>query len=205
MTASTDKRSIPVTLATQDPVPVYDKLRGIIGEVLVMTGAELPGQVPLIDAHDSDSVRHILGSIRELSVKGDMLRGVAYFASKQAAQEAYTDAKEGHLTDVSIGARRLAEFYIEKGESRTYGSTVVKGPARIVTRWRPVEGSPVPIGADSRSTFDRTLEVRRFLCGLGMPREYLYNEVQAIEWAKRNTTMRNAKTRKPSVTARRGY
>ena len=64
-TADDTHRSLSVTLATQDPVPVWDKKRGmIVREVLVMSGAELPQQVPMVYSHDHETVRSILGSVR---------------------------------------------------------------------------------------------------------------------------------------------
>ncbi len=169
---SEEQRSLNVTLATEDAVQVYDSARRqTISEVLVMKGAVLPNQVPMMDSHDHGSVRSLLGSVRELAVSGDTLRGVAFFGSKQSAREAYDDAREGHLSDISVGARRLEEHYVAKGKTELIGERTIHGPARIVTRWRPVEGSAVPIGADPRSTFESNIAMRAYFDPLTMREE----------------------------------
>lgn len=197
-----EQRSVEVTLATEHGVDVYDWQRGVIKEYLVMDGGKLPQQVPLVDSHNHGSVRNILGSIRNLRVDGGKLKGTAYFGAKPAAAEAYADMKDGHLTDISVGFFRTKERYIEADKSESVGARTIKGPARIVTRWQPFEGSAVTVGADRHSTFgsvpalrcyldpesmrEEQMETtyREMLIGLGMPSEL--NDEQATAWGKEN-------------------
>lgn len=203
-TLNDEERSVEVTLATESGVDVYDGLRGVIKEHLVMDGGKIPKQVPLVDSHNHDSVRNILGSIRNLRIDGGNLKGTAYFGAKPAAAEAYADMKDGHLTDISVGFFRLKERYIEPDKTDTVGGRAIKGPARIVTRWAPFEGSAVTVGADRHSTFGsvpalrcyldpesmRTEHMeasyRELLIGLGMPSTH--TDEEALAWAKENVT-----------------
>jgi hypothetical protein len=50
--ASDESRSIKVTLASGEPVKVWDYERGLIDEYLDLRGAKLPKQVPLLDSHN---------------------------------------------------------------------------------------------------------------------------------------------------------
>lgn len=200
--ANETERSIPVTLATGEGVKTFDFRRGMVDEYLLMDGAKLPKQVPLVDSHNHDSVRNILGSIRDLKVDGNELTGVAYFGAKPVAVEAFNDIRDGHLTDISVGAFRLKETYIEAEKEGEVSGRKVRGPARLVTRWQPFEGSAVTVGADRHSTFGRVPALRAYfdpdgaredamnesfralLESLGMPKET--GDEAALVWAKDN-------------------
>lgn len=134
-------RSIDLVLATENPVMVFDVIRGEhVPEVLYVPGIELPknGQVPLLDSHGRETVSKVLGSIRNLrradSSAGRLLTGRAYFS--KAAADTFELYASGHLTDFSIGASRQE---IER----------TKSGGRIVTKSRLLEGSVVVVGADS--------------------------------------------------------
>lgn len=133
-----EKRSIPLVLATDTPVDTFDLSRmEVIKEVLVIDGADLPKQIPLLDSHQSDSVQHVLGSIRELEKRGDRIVGRAYFASDPASVKVFEAYADGHVEDFSVGALRQAVRY--------------EGGVRYVTRCRIYEGSAVVKGADPNS------------------------------------------------------
>ena len=130
-----DERAVDIVLATETPVPVYDMDRmEVIDEVIRMDGVELPDQIPLVDSHQKESVRNVLGSIRDLRIDGDRLIGRAYFSSNPEAQKVFGLYADRHLTDFSIGARQLAITYEDE--------------QRVVSRSRPLEGSAVAVGAD---------------------------------------------------------
>jgi len=185
--------SIPIVLATEAPVPTLDSVRrDVVDEVLHIDGMTIPQQVPLLDSHDRESVRHVLGSIRDLerkTVNGvKSLVGRVYFASDEESQRAFQKYKDGHLTDFSVGARRQA--------IKNFGNK------RDVTRSRLLEGSAVVIGADSNAkTFDAlalraytdpqalkdemmNTEFREKLVARGMPAEL--DDAAAIEWMDKN-------------------
>lgn len=197
-------QSVRVTLATGEGVDVYDWQRGMIKEYLSMDGGKLPKQAPLVDSHNHGSVRNILGSLRDFEIKSGKLTSRAYFASKPAAVEAFQDVRDGHLTDISVGFFRQKEHYIEADKTGEVNGKTVKGPARIVTRWQPFEGSAVTVGADRHSTFGGVPALRAYfdaaslheeqmneqyrahLVSLGMPADL--EDAAALEWATRNVT-----------------
>ena len=160
------QRSIRATFATEEPVCVYDRESGdLIMERLLMSGAQLPDnkQVPLFDSHDRwNGSRSVRGSCRNMET---MTNGIAeadvYFSS--LANDEATLAREGHLTDLSVGYKTFNNrtVWIEPGQR---GNVVDKGTNRefsndsnmrlaIRTVWQPFEISTTPIGADARCKF----------------------------------------------------
>ena len=134
--ASDDARSIPMVLATDAPIEVYSQERmDVIREKIELGGMEFGAQVPLIDSHERETVRNVIGSIRDLQVRDGKLIGRAYFASDQASRDIYEKYRDGHLTDFSVGASVIDGYYNEDGD-------------RIVTRSRLTEGSAVVAGQD---------------------------------------------------------
>lgn len=191
--ARAEDRSIPIVLATEAPVPTFDfTKREIVDEVLRVDDVDLPKQVPLLDSHDRFTVRSVLGSIRDLTrttVNGvRAITGRAYFAADADSQRAFQNYADGHTTDFSVGARRLAVKY--------------DGNKRIVVRSRLLEGSAVVIGADANAkTFDALAlraysdpqalkdemmnkEFRDLLISRGMPAEH--DDAAALKWASEN-------------------
>lgn len=205
--AREEDRSIPVILATNKPVRVYDIYRGeVLEEYLLMEGADLPQQVVMVDTHDHTSVRSVLGSIRDLQVSGDAVIGRAYFSDKPLAREAFNDIRAGHLTDISVGAFRQKERYLASDKTERIEGMQVKGPARLVMRWKPFEGSPVTLGGDRHSTFGRIPALRAYfqpdemeeeamneafrshLVSLGMPEDC----GDELKWSRENLSKRAA-------------
>lgn len=191
--ARTEDRSIPIVLATEAPVPTFDfAKRDIVDEVIRIDEVDLPKQVPLLDSHDRESVRSVLGSIRDLerkTINGTRaIVGRAYFGSSEDSKRAFQNYADGHTTDFSVGARRLAVKY--------------DGNKRIVTRSRLLEGSAVVIGADTNAKTYDALALRAYtdpqaikdeamekellekLIARGMPKE-LEGDA-ALEWMDKN-------------------
>lgn len=158
-----EKRSVDVTLVTETPVPTFDIQRyEVVDEILIVRGLELPGQIPLLDSHNRYTSRDIYGSIRELKVDGDKLVGRAFFSRKEQAQVAFDDVRDGHLTDMSVGALRIESHYIARGQSATIaGRTFTAGERtlKVTTRARVVEGSLVAVGGDPNTKVHRGLEL----------------------------------------------
>lgn len=149
-----EERSMSMTLVTENGVDTYDWETGdIIREVILISGVEWPKQVPLLDSHNRYSASGALGSVRQMAKTDDAVTARAFFSSKPAAVEVFNDVADGHITDVSVGARRLASTFIPKGETRRVGGKDFTGPTRVVTRSRIMEGSVVTIGADSKAKF----------------------------------------------------
>ncbi len=160
-TADATKRSVRVVTATENPIDRWDDSRQmVVAEVLEMDGMTMrPGstQIPIVDSHDTSTVRNVLGSLRNLSIEGDEFGGVAYFASDDESQRAYGKLLEGHITDFSITAQPNEVLELKAGQTYTTSrGTEVIGPANVITSWTPLDASLVATGADSRSTVRRS-------------------------------------------------
>ena len=157
-------KSVRATVWTDTPVRVYDSATDdVVMEVLRADGAQMPqrGQLPLLDNHNrwngSGSVR---GSVRDFAPQSDgSMQGNVYFAS--TAEPENTLAREGHLTDLSVGYQTFnrsdATTWIADGQRATVnGKEYINNhgmPLAIRTMWRPFEISTTPIGADERCSF----------------------------------------------------
>ncbi len=159
-------RSIEAIIATENPVWAFDQRRQRrIHEVLLMSGAEIPDQIPLLDSHDQSSVASVHGSIRHMRVDGQSMIGRLYFSEDNAGLRSWQLVRDGHLTDISVGSQHLETVVIDPGRSETInGQTFTAGddPMFIRTRWRPREGSLVAIGADEDA---KTLRCACGSCG----------------------------------------
>lgn len=160
-TADTTRRSVRVVTATENPIDRWDERRGeVVAEVLEMDGMLMrPGatQIPIVDSHDTTTVRNVLGSLRNLTIEGDEFGGVAYFASDDDSQRAYSKLLDGHITDFSITAQPNEVLELRSGQRYTTSrGTEVIGPANVITSWTALDASLVATGADSRSTVRRS-------------------------------------------------
>jgi hypothetical protein len=143
-------RSIEGVLSTEAPVAVWDWNRyEVVNEVLLMDGMTHSEQIPLLDSHNRASVKDQLGSIKNIRVDSGRLLGRLFFASTTDAEDALTKAREGHLTDISIGYTPQ-NVYVPAGETYTHtdGRSFV-GPVNVSLKTVVREGSLTPIGADS--------------------------------------------------------
>jgi len=199
--ADTQARSVPVVIASENPIERVDDVTGeIYREVLSMNGVRFRGkknQLPIVDSHNRSTVRNVLGSVRNIRVEGSELVGDATFAKDAASQEAFEKLLDGHLTDFSITALQHKGRAIARGESELIGQTQVEGPAVIVTDWVPSDASLVAAGADETSTVRELLrsyeitkerkrmlseELKTALVAKGMP-EQIADAEQALTWA----------------------
>lgn len=142
-----ETRTVDVVLATEAPATVFDFERfDFVDEVLLMSGARFPAQVPFLDAHNRYSVESQIGSLRNLRIEGAELLARAHFSS--ADETAFTKVREGHVTDVSVGYRVRKSVWVPEGQTAAVDGRTWTGPIKIVTEWEVKEGSLVPIGAD---------------------------------------------------------
>lgn len=148
-----DTRSVEVVGATEDPALVWDWDRGIINEVLLMSGLEMPKtrKVVLLDSHDRYSTRSIIGSFRDMGVEGGKLVGKAHFSQTPEGEGPAQKIREGHLTDFSVGYRVMRKKWIEDGKATEIDGRTFNGPLQVVTKWSIRELSAVPIGADQNA------------------------------------------------------
>jgi hypothetical protein len=153
-TLDSKARSVDVIVATEQLAEVFDYERWeVINEVLLMSGAEVPGnrQVPLLDTHYRGDTSSVLGSVRELGpVNGDLI-GRAFFSEVNEAQSPFKKVSEGHLTDFSVGYRVQKSEWIPEGESAMIDGRNFDGPVKVVSSWKIKEVSIVPIGADEQA------------------------------------------------------
>lgn len=152
---SEETRSIACVLSTETPVRMYDWMNGgYVDEILRADGATIPDKLPLLDSHQRYSIGDVIGSARNIEAKDGQIVGRVFFAEGVTrAEDAYKLAKQGHLTDVSIGYRYGANDYVDvkKGQTATVKGREYKASERtlrIVTSWQAYELSPTPIGAD---------------------------------------------------------
>lgn len=147
-------------IATETPVQIYDPQRGELKQILLMDGVKFRNgkrQLPIVDSHNDKTVRNVFGSIRNITIEGDQLVGVAEFASDEESQVVATRYSEGHLNDFSIDAVILERQYIPHGQTyTTKRGVVVVGPAEVVTSWEPHNASICATGADPNSTVRRS-------------------------------------------------
>jgi len=147
-------RSVEAVIASEQRAIVMDWQRyEPVEEILLMSGASTPDQVPYLNSHDRSSIQSQIGSTREIRVEGETLVARNYFATTPAGKEAESLVREGHLTDNSIGYRVTSYVTIEPGETaEVEGRSFTAGPSRplrVSTEWTVLENSAVAIGADS--------------------------------------------------------
>lgn len=150
------ERTVEVVLSTEKPVEVWDSWRWeIIDEVLLASGAEFEEQIPLLNNHNRQNVRDVIGSVRHIQVNGEELRGRAFFAETEESDRAYKLVRDGHLTDLSIGYRVLGSTIAEAGETiqvngKSYTARQNK-LLRVATKYKVFEGSLTPVGANDEA------------------------------------------------------
>lgn len=205
-TVDAEARSIEAVIATEEPAEVWDYERWEpVDEILLMKGARLgkvrKGKLPLIDAHQRDTTRRVLGSVVDLHVEGTELVGSEVYSA--VSEPEFVKATEGHLDQRSVGYRIFAATYIKPGESATVeGRPFTARHGRglsVVTDWLPLECSIVAIGADPASgtradtsatpppnakepvpAMKITAEMRARLVSLGMPESATDEEAVAF-------------------------
>ncbi len=152
-TLDEETRSVEIILSTEAPAIVYDWDRGIINEVLLMSGAQIPAsrQLVQLDAHSRYDTADIIGSVRDIRIERNQMVGRAFFSTAPEAQSPWIKVKEGHLTDFSIGYRVDEAVWVKKDETAVIEGQTFTGPVQVVTKWTPRELSAVPIGADSNA------------------------------------------------------
>jgi len=151
-TRDDDARTIDATIATENPVMVYDWGQDrIIQEVLISRGAVMPKWTPLLDSHMSYELR-TPGSCINYRLEGDTIRATLRFAQDADVEPIWARYRDDHLRGVSVGGVRAEYTDIEPGQSAqvagrrwTAGSKYVM---RITTKWRIRETSLVVFGAD---------------------------------------------------------
>lgn len=145
-----ETRTVDAVLVTEAPVSMYDWSRlEVVPEILLADGAQLPGQIPLLDNHLRASVKEILGSVRSLLKSGQEVHGRLHFSS--TVDKPFMLVTEGRLTAVSAGYRILQRTYVPAGSTKSISGEMFTGPVNVVTRWKLYELSLTSIGADEQA------------------------------------------------------
>lgn len=159
-TINEEARTVTVRISTPSGVEVWDWDKGeFITQHLDPDAVDLPDsrQVPMLDTHSRWSVDDVLGSLRNIRAEDDdefgrSLFADAHFEDEEKSRSAFRKIKNGHLTDFSVGFEIKKSSRIEKDETEELAGRKISGPAQIVTKWRLLEASLVPIGADPSAT-----------------------------------------------------
>lgn len=146
-------RSIEAVIATDERVLVFDMCNWeVIEEVLIMDGVRVPDQLPYIDTHMRFTITAMLGSTRNMRVEGGKLIGRNFFADTDLGRDAESLARDGHLTDNSVGYKIHNSATIDAGKTvEVEGVKYTASPTRalrVTFDWEPHENSACPIGAD---------------------------------------------------------
>lgn len=195
-TLDEEHRSIEAVISTENPVRVYDwQNYRVIDEVLRTDGMESAAQVPMLDSHWRMTNDDVFGSVRNIRAETDGVVARLFFAdvADQRIDRTWHKVRQGHLTDVSVGYRVLSSVDIAPGKSQTIGGktyTAGDRTLRVATRWRLLEVSPTPIGADQAAKFrgDNPFplesamnpKLRKYLESLGLRAEATDDEARAF-------------------------
>jgi len=151
-TVDSEKRTVSGILASENPVMEMDyRTWEVLPTVLLMSGAQIPknSQVPLLDNHSRRDSSSVIGSVRNLRVAGDTLVGDFHFSRSEEVNDIWLKVEERHITDVSVGRVDVGEpIVVPEGQTAVVEGRTFVGPVRVVTKWKPKEGSTTPIGAD---------------------------------------------------------
>lgn len=160
-----EARSVEAVIASEARVMVLDWQRWEpVEEVLLMSGAVFPRQIPFLDSHDRSSITKIIGSVRNIRVENNELVGVNVYGVTEEGEKAFVLARDGHLSTNSIGYVVSDHRMIEPGKSWTYqGRTFTAGKQalRVAIKWEVKESSAVSIPADANAKNRNILELKK--------------------------------------------
>lgn len=155
-----EERSFEAVCATEQMTVVRDfQSFRQIDEVLVATGGEFPEQIPLLDNHFRFQTIDQIGAARNFRRSGSEWMTRGFFAEdsgnpRDMAGAIWTRVRDRFVKDVSIGYLPLEWVDIPAGQSEVVQGKRYKAgrrTLRITTRWRAIELSITPIGADDRA------------------------------------------------------
>jgi len=189
------------SLATDAPIFSTDLRTGKpVHEVWRIDGITPDKHVPFLDNHKRDSVRNIIGSVRDTRPEGEHSYGGWFYVSS-AEQDLRTKIREGHIKELSAGMQPRATTTIPPGKTMTVRCRSGQSdytarsdqPLHVHTDLLlrevslPVKGadSNTQIRSENQNITKETVKMtpqERSLCvaRLGMPQNL--NETQAAEW-----------------------
>lgn len=141
--ANAKDRSVPVVITTAAPVD-----RGSYDEILSCDPAHVDltrAPLPLIVSHDAQTLP--IGTVDNITLDGNKMRGIARFGKSARADEILQDVIDGVIRSVSVG-------YSITEQLKTVGRA-------ITFAWQPFEVSAVAVPADSNAGFYRSQSHQR--------------------------------------------
>ena len=155
-TINADDRTVRATIVTENPVFEYDFRAGEMVDGVILVDAMQPvdrDAIPMFESHNTYDLGSLIGSVRDIRQENGELAGTLHFAMDDPkADRIWRMIEQGHINDVSVGARPLAYERLARGESKQVNGKTYTArndrPMRIVTDWVLREVSVVGIGAD---------------------------------------------------------
>ena len=150
-------------LTTEQPVAMLDwnpessRYGQYVPEILLMSGMKTRGKsIKLLDTHKTDSVRNVLGSFDQITVRKAGERQVPYDFAEGNIRISETEAtiakkvEEGHINEMSVGYSYSdgETVHVPDGETKEVQGKEYEGPMNIRISWMATEASLVPLGAD---------------------------------------------------------
>ena len=147
----------PVEMLSYDPESATYEY---VPEVLLMSGMKARGKsIKLLDTHNTDSVRNVLGSFVNLKthpagerdVPHAFVDGEIKISSTEA--DIATKVAEQHINEMSVGYRYSEDktIRVPEGETMEINGKEYPGGTVIRTEWYAQEASLVPLGADDQA------------------------------------------------------
>jgi len=206
-TADAEGRTVRAVIASETPLVdlVWDGLDVVrVQNVLLADGMVIRRKsVPLLDTHNRWTQQAVLGSVRDVRPAAGVVEGTLHFSSVTVADEAFTRVREGHLTDISVGAAVLSFVRIDPGKTKTVRGREYTAPAdmplRIVTRWELNEASLCARGIDpsavTRQGKEAAMNFEQWLIERGyQPAELTDQDRETLQRAWRHDLQRTPAT-----------
>jgi hypothetical protein len=143
-TINVEARTVELVWTTGAKVKRADWARGdYMEELSLQAGAvrldRLNKGAPLLDAHDSYSLRSQIGVVQHASVNGSEGRALVKFSKRAEVEPIFQDVIDGIYRNVSVGYKVHRKERDETGDM----------PVERAVDWEPYELSLVPIPADA--------------------------------------------------------
>ena len=147
-----EKRTVDLTFVTEREVVMYNYRQGLIREVLVCEDgagdlSRLNNGAPLLDSHNSYSVKNALGVVERAWFEGGKGKATVRFSKNADIESVWQNVKDGILRGVSVGYNPT-----------TYEITETEGemPLCRAIKWEALEISIALVQADIDSAIGRS-------------------------------------------------
>lgn len=170
-----ETRTVDAVIATASPVGRRDA-KGPFQEVLRAETLDVSGAVglPVLDSHNTTSVRHQVGRVRSVSIEGEEVVAQIEITSADDAAPIRQRVEDGTVSGVSIGYRVTGWLESNTPQGRVKsptawrltGVTLTSNPADPSARLRQQEESPMPETIETLSPEETEAQRRSDIRGL---------------------------------------